>query len=149
MSKQMSYQSLHDWVRKQLGTPSLCVMCKTTTGTFDWSNISHEYKADINDWQRLCRKCHHAFDKKSDTWKATVLKKYGRACPRLPIVDLEKVMADPIWIRRHNGLSYHSWRLSVDSGSSAKDLQQQFNIGKQRVLEYLRIDYEEQHDQQK
>lgn len=59
-------------------------------------------------------------------------------------LTLPVVMADPLWIRRHNDLSYYSWRLSVDSGSSAKDLQQQFNIGKQRVLEYLRIDYEEQ-----
>jgi len=60
----VGYMALHEWVRKQLGTPSVCVGCGNTKAKrYEWSNISQEYKRDILDWERLCLSCH----KKKDT----------------------------------------------------------------------------------
>jgi hypothetical protein len=56
-------EALHKWVIKQLGNKRECSECKTTTAKcYDWANISQEYKRDITDWKRLCRKCHTKFD---------------------------------------------------------------------------------------
>jgi hypothetical protein len=57
-----NYGSLHQWVRHQLGDPSLCTFCGKTEGKFEWSNISGNYKKDITDWQRLCIHCHRRLD---------------------------------------------------------------------------------------
>lgn len=59
------YVALHAWVRVRRGTPTQCEMCpenRNDTKYFDWSNISGEYKRDLSDWQRLCKKCHAKFD---------------------------------------------------------------------------------------
>lgn len=56
------YYGLHAWVERKLGKPNLCAFCGKTEGTFHWSNISQEYKEDINDWQRLCVPCHRKYD---------------------------------------------------------------------------------------
>lgn len=69
--------ALHNWVERQLGKPKKCEHCNTETAKcFDWSNISQEYKRDINDWQRLCRKCHSSYDKnvRLIKWKKSVEK---------------------------------------------------------------------------
>ena len=59
--------SLHEWVRKTLGTPSLCVVCGTSTAKrFEWANISRMYKRVVEDWARLCTSCHHKYDKYND-----------------------------------------------------------------------------------
>lgn len=74
----VQYDGLHDWVRRQLGKPSKCEHCDTTTARlYDWSNISGEYKRDISDWQRLCRKCHIKYDSIPDKRKVTIIKKFG------------------------------------------------------------------------
>lgn len=53
------YVLLHEWVRKTLGTPSLCSECGTTEQRmYHWANISQEYKKDVTDWRRLCVPCH-------------------------------------------------------------------------------------------
>lgn len=72
-------KALHDWVKKQLGKPMQCSMCKTTTAKkFEWANVSQKYKREVTDWIRLCTKCHHAFDRKYryPKWKKAV-EKYG------------------------------------------------------------------------
>ena len=58
------YRNLHKWVAKQLGKPEMCSECgKVGSGRqMHWANISKEYKKDINDWKRLCVKCHYEFD---------------------------------------------------------------------------------------
>jgi len=54
---------LHNWVARKLGKPSLCWHCGTTTAKrFEWSNISRTYKRDLNDYQRLCTRCHMDYD---------------------------------------------------------------------------------------
>lgn len=54
---------LHRWVDKELGRPQECENCgDVSKRTYDWANISGEYKRDIADWVRLCRPCHNRFD---------------------------------------------------------------------------------------
>jgi hypothetical protein len=68
----VGYAGLHAWVRKHLGTPDKCEHCGTTMAKiFDWANKSHEYKRELDDWIRLCRKCHKKYDKETrgDTQK--------------------------------------------------------------------------------
>jgi hypothetical protein len=60
----VSYNALHVWVRRQLGTPEACSLCDTKTAKrYDWANISGEYKRDVSDWIRLCRGCHIRLDR--------------------------------------------------------------------------------------
>lgn len=57
------YGRKHNWIKRQLGTPSVCENCGITNAKkFDWANLSGEYILDINDWARLCRSCHWRFD---------------------------------------------------------------------------------------
>lgn len=57
------YYAIHNWVVRQKGKPMICDFCATTTAkVYDWSNISGEYLRDLDDWQRLCRKCHIKYD---------------------------------------------------------------------------------------
>ena len=75
----MSYGSVHQWVKRVAGKPSYCENCKTTKAKcFDWSNKSGDYKRDLADWQRLCRKCHISYDVehngKSDKWRKSMKK---------------------------------------------------------------------------
>ncbi len=57
------YFNLHNWVRKHLGKPKKCDHCGTTTATrYEWANKSGLYKKVLEDWIRLCRKCHIKYD---------------------------------------------------------------------------------------
>lgn len=61
----VSYRALHRWVERHLGKASRCESCSASglSGRkIHWSNISHEYKRRLDDWQRLCAKCHKAYD---------------------------------------------------------------------------------------
>jgi len=56
----------HDWVKQKLGTPDCCEHCgksSSEVGILGWSNKDHKYQRKIEDWQRLCRKCHAKYDK--------------------------------------------------------------------------------------
>lgn len=60
----VGYGALHAWVRKYLGTPSICWYCKITTAKkYHWANVSGEYKREKTDWYRLCVSCHSYYDK--------------------------------------------------------------------------------------
>lgn len=64
---EVGYDALHDWVRRELGTPERCEHCGTTEpskykGNYEWANLSQEYIRDVKDWIRLCRKCHSKHD---------------------------------------------------------------------------------------
>lgn len=55
------YTALHDWVRRNLGTPLVCSKCgndKLSRRSYHWANISQDYKKDLSDWVRLCVSCH-------------------------------------------------------------------------------------------
>lgn len=62
---EVSYRSLHKWVEKHLGKPHFCEHCKKSDlkhRQYHWANISGEYIRNVNDWRRLCVKCHKAYD---------------------------------------------------------------------------------------
>ncbi len=59
------YITMHIWVARWKGKPKLCEHCGTTTAKrFEWANKDHKYKRDLNDYIRLCRKCHEEYDKR-------------------------------------------------------------------------------------
>lgn len=61
----VKYRSLHKWVERQLGQPRFCEDCgnrELNHRQYHWANVSGNYKRIINDWRRLCVKCHKAFD---------------------------------------------------------------------------------------
>lgn len=58
------YYKVHYWVKKQLGNPRLCDACGVTDWkTYDWANLSGDYKYDLSDWKRMCRPCHFRMDR--------------------------------------------------------------------------------------
>ncbi len=68
----ISYSGLHIWLKRKFGGPKVCDHCGTTTAPiYDWANVSKEYKRVREDWKRLCRACHHAYDDKSTKIWAT------------------------------------------------------------------------------
>lgn len=63
----VGYDALHNWVARELGKPDTCEHCGRSglRGRFiQWANKSGEYLRDLNDWIRLCAKCHYAYDRK-------------------------------------------------------------------------------------
>jgi len=63
------YRNLHYWVEKKLGKPTKCEHCGKdglSGQKIHWANKSGKYEKNINDWIRLCAKCHFCKDKRSD-----------------------------------------------------------------------------------
>lgn len=61
-----SYQAKHMWIYKKLGQPDTCSKCKKSKlkgKKIHWANKSGKYLRDLNDWIRLCSKCHVEYDK--------------------------------------------------------------------------------------
>ena len=57
-----SYAALHIRVQKIRGNPKKCEDCETKTAKrYEWASISKKYH-DINDYKRLCKKCHLKLD---------------------------------------------------------------------------------------
>ena len=70
-----SYRAVHGWIRSRHGKANKCENenCiyprKSARGellvkpkSFQWANISGEYKRDIADFIQLCASCHKKFD---------------------------------------------------------------------------------------
>ncbi|MCK9319812.1 hypothetical protein [Methanoculleus sp.] len=52
---------IHIWVKKWKGAPNICEQCgKVIENPSDihWHNIDHKYRRVLDDYIRLCRKCH-------------------------------------------------------------------------------------------
>ena len=61
----VSYSSLHVWVRRHRGKPTKCELCGKDVlvkKKIHWANKSGEYKRDLDDWLRLCASCHGKYD---------------------------------------------------------------------------------------
>lgn len=57
------YHVIHKWVTRWKGKPKLCEMCGTTAARkFEWANIDHEYRRVLEDYIRMCTKCHRNYD---------------------------------------------------------------------------------------
>ena len=72
----VGYIALHKWIVRHRGKADrcenkVCIYPRTDAQgrvllnpkMFEWSNISHAYKRDLNDWQMLCASCHRKYDK--------------------------------------------------------------------------------------
>jgi hypothetical protein len=74
--EKVGYWGLHRWLDRTLGRPKKCQDCGTTNQSrYFWANISGLYKRDINDFKRLCGKCHKAFDKDKHTNREIMMEK--------------------------------------------------------------------------
>lgn len=61
---------VHFWIKKLLGKPKICEICKRKDKeNYDWSNKDHKYRRNLEDWQRLCRRCHRLYDYKNNPSK--------------------------------------------------------------------------------
>lgn len=61
----VGYRGLHNWVINRLGKPDICEHCgKSGLGghQIHWANKSGEYKRTLEDWIRLCYRCHRIYD---------------------------------------------------------------------------------------
>lgn len=59
----VGYHGIHKWVSKVAGKPKCCASCKIRQAKrYEWANISGQYRRDISDWTRLCKRCHNKFD---------------------------------------------------------------------------------------
>lgn len=61
----VGYVSLHQWVARKLGKPKKCAHCGNESlkpRQYHWANKSREYHRDLNDWIRLCVRCHTEYD---------------------------------------------------------------------------------------
>ena len=55
----------HDWVRNHKGRPKYCIRCGRKGGrtfNYNWANIDHKYRRNLDDYIRLCSKCHRDYD---------------------------------------------------------------------------------------
>lgn len=60
----VSYSGIHKWVAQYKGSPKHCEMCHRTDKTYyHWANIDHNYYRKLEDYIRLCPKCHKKYDK--------------------------------------------------------------------------------------
>lgn len=60
----VGYFALHAWLNRKYGRIRQCSLCgeNNPNKRYEWSNISGKYKRDINDYIRLCKKCHNNKD---------------------------------------------------------------------------------------
>ena len=59
----VGYHGVHKWVKKWKGKPNLCENCGITTAKrYHWANIDHKYRRVLEDYIRLCPKCHSKYD---------------------------------------------------------------------------------------
>ena len=59
-----NYSGIHNWIKNHYGRADRCEeeACTGECKTYDWANISGEYKRIISDWKKLCRSCHKKLD---------------------------------------------------------------------------------------
>ena len=63
----VNYDCLHAWVIRWKGQPETCEKCgrsELTGHMIHWSNIDHKYRRVLDDYIRLCAKCHKTYDKR-------------------------------------------------------------------------------------
>lgn len=64
----VSYRSLHKWLQKWRGKPNSCEGCGKSGlqgQQIGWANVDHQYRRVLEDYIRLCAKCHGQYDKEN------------------------------------------------------------------------------------
>lgn len=61
----VGYDALHDWVARHRGRPKHCEECglRDEKKMYHWANKSGLYLRQLDDWLRLCVKCHSKLDR--------------------------------------------------------------------------------------
>lgn len=60
---EVGYRGIHKWVNRWKGDSNICEHCGTTTAKkYEWSNIDHKYRRVLEDYIRLCTRCHRKYD---------------------------------------------------------------------------------------
>jgi hypothetical protein len=77
--EQAGYVSLHNWVKRHKVDPKKCEHCGAIEIKLQWSNKSHLYKRDLDDWIRLCIPCHKKHDLDENGNKRIDTAKFGIA----------------------------------------------------------------------
>lgn len=55
--------TIHHWIVRWKGRPKQCEVCGTTDAKkYEWSNIDHKYRRVLDDYIRMCTKCHRNYD---------------------------------------------------------------------------------------
>lgn len=67
----VSYGSLHSWVRRNKFNDGKCEICLQTK-ELQIASIDHKYTRELSDWKWLCTKCHFYFDKRDEKLKETI-----------------------------------------------------------------------------
>lgn len=63
--KVVGKSQVHRWLYVHYGSPKICEMkgCKGKSQWFDWAKkTDYDYERNINNFLRLCRKCHRKYD---------------------------------------------------------------------------------------
>lgn len=60
----VSYNSLHSWIRRSIGKALVCSSCGSSGGAkgCHWANKSYKYFRDTKDYISLCPSCHGTYD---------------------------------------------------------------------------------------
>ena len=60
----VSYGGVHCWITKKYGKANCCEnkSCAKKSITYQWANVSGEYKRDRKDFMKLCLSCHRKYD---------------------------------------------------------------------------------------
>lgn len=66
---QVSYNALHAWVARNKPKTGACQQCGKE-GATEWSNVSHEYRRDLEDFREFCHQCNAIYDVRSGGWGA-------------------------------------------------------------------------------
>ena len=61
--KNVGYYGIHHWVNNNKGTPKKCEICGIESAKkYEWANKDHKYKRNLNDYLRMCTRCHRKYD---------------------------------------------------------------------------------------
>lgn len=62
MKEVVGYRALHEWVQRWKGKPKKCSVCGKEKNRVSWANIDHKYSRVLDDYIRMCPKCHGEYD---------------------------------------------------------------------------------------
>jgi hypothetical protein len=66
----VGYDALHDWIRRIKGKAKKCEHCGNTSAKrYEWSNIDHKYRRNVDDFIELCVNCHRKYHKANNLTK--------------------------------------------------------------------------------
>lgn len=92
-----SYDSIHSWVERYRGKPQFCEHCKRDDLRlkYEWANVDHRYRRNLEDWIRLCVRCHRWYDQDHELTTAST------TCKRCGVPHNERTPGCPTCQKRH------------------------------------------------